>query len=634
MTVATSGEASGSTGRPPSCPVVAEFEHQVHTGPDRPAVILPGGTVDYRELGARADAVARALIDCRGEGTEPVPLMVLDPAWMLAACLGVLKAGKFYVPLNPHHPAARNRELLDRLGAALVVTDAPGVPEPLTDATVLRIADLDARPGTPGPPNAATGPDEWAYALYTSGSTGSPKGILQNRADMRQNVERHAALGIGPHDRVTLINADGFVAAVSNPYMALLNGAALVPYSFQGDGVHDLVERLDEAGVTVYYSFPSFLRQAATVAEGRTASRVRLAYLGGESVHRSDVLAARRLFPAATIAVGLNSTETGLTRLHLIPPDTAVPDPVPVGGPVPGVEVRVETASGRPADVGEAGRIVVRSPYLHGAEWTAEGPRPLAEPVPGAGPGGGPARQEFRTGDRGQLEEAGLLVHLGRADGMVKVRGYRVETIEVESAVSAVTGVAEVAVVPFQAADAETELAAYVVAKDPDLTEAGLRRALAGTLPAHLVPAAVLVVPRLPRTRNGKIDRKALPDPATASSSGTTATATPAAEPTPAPATAAPTAPAPPAAGSGEDSDDRRGQVISQVADIWSDILGAGPVMAGDDFFSLGGTSISALRVVSRIRKEFGVPLKLAVIFETPSLEAVAESVLRGLDDA
>ena len=606
MIAATPDMAPDRTGRPPAtCPVVAEFARRARTAPDRPAVVLPRETVDYGELAARADSVARALLDARGEGAEPVPLMVLHPAWMLAACLGVLKAGKFYVPLNPHHPAARNRELLHRLGAQVVVTDSTGPERPLGDTAVIRVEDLDERPLAPSP---AVDPDSWAYALYTSGSTGLPKGILHNRADMRQNVDRHAALGIGPEDRVTLINADGFIAAVSNPYIALLNGAALVPYSFQGDGVHDLIERLDEAGTTVYYSFPSFLRQAAAVAEGRSTDRVRLAYLGGESVHRADVLAARQLFPAATVAVGLNSTETGLTRLRLFPPDAEIPDPVPVGGPVPGVEVRVESAPGRAAGVGEAGRIVVRSRHLHSAQWTDQGPAPLTEAVPKADV------RDFRTGDRGFLDASGQLVHLGRVDGMVKVRGYRVETVEVESAVAAVTGVAEAAVIPYEAGDRETELAAYVVAKDPDLTDAGLRRSLAETLPPHLVPAAVLLVPRLPRTRNGKIDRRALPDPASG-----TATARATAAP--------PAAPAPAAA-----PDDLRARVLGQVAEIWSDVLGSGPVLPGDDFFSLGGTSISALRVVARIRKDFGVPLKLAVIFETPSLEAVAESVLRGLE--
>ncbi|MER8224383.1 non-ribosomal peptide synthetase [Streptomyces sp. NPDC094143] len=609
MTAATPDTAPERTGPPPGdCPVVADFARQAEAGPDRPAIVSPEETVGYRELAARADAVTRALLDARGEGSEPVPLMVLDPAWMLAACLGVLKAGKFYVPLNPHHPDARNRNLLTRLGAAVVVTDGPGQSPGQT--AVIRVANLDVRPGAPATPGPAVEPDAWAYALYTSGSTGLPKGILQNRADMRQNVDRHAALGIGPEDRVTLINADGFVAAVSNPYTALLNGAALVPYSFQRDGVHDLIERLDAAGTTVYYSFPSFLRQAAAVSEGRTTERVRLAYLGGESVHRSDVLAARRLFPAATVAVGLNSTETGLTRLHLIPPDAEVPDPVPVGEPVPGVEVHVEAAPGRPTATGEAGRIVVRSAHLHPAQWTDQGPRPLTEPAPQTG-ALGPAARDFRTGDRGRIDGSGRLIHLGRVDGMVKVRGYRVETVEVESAVSAVTGVAEAAVVPYETEEHATELAAYVVAKDPDLTDAAVRGALSETLPAHLVPSSVLLVPRLPRTRNGKIDRKALPDRASG-----TATGRPAAEPATASAAA----------------DGLRARVLAQVGEIWGDVLGAGPVLPGDDFFSLGGTSISALRVVSRIRKDFGVPLRLAVIFETPSLEAVAESVLRELD--
>jgi acyl-coenzyme A synthetase/AMP-(fatty) acid ligase/acyl carrier protein len=593
------GFAAGTA--PTRCPVVTAFEHQVDAGGDRVAVVLPDGMVSYAELDARANAVAQELLARRGDQAEPVPLMVLDPAWMLAVAFGVLKAGKFYVPLNPLHPPAHNRELLRQLGAAVVITDDAGPQRPVVDEvdTIVAGALAAIAEGCPRP-SVPVDPRQWAYVLYTSGSTGRPKWIMQNRVVMYQNTERHAELGIGPADRVTLISADGFVAAVSNPYTALLNGAALVPYSFKRDGVHDLVRWLDKTGVTVYYSFPSFLREVAAVSDGQ-ALGIRLAYLGGETVHHSDVLAARELFPGSTVAVGLNSTETGLTRLRTIAPDAPVPDPVPVGGSVSGVEVRVVDESGADVPVGEAGEIVVRSTHVRPVLFSEGGPVELTKNVPGH-----PGLREFHTSDRGRFDQAGELVHLGRCDSMVKVRGYRVEIAEVEAAVAAVRGVAEAAVVPYQGAGpGETELAAHVVAKDPTLGAADVRRLLAHTLPAALVPASVVLTDQLPRTANGKVDRIALS------------------------ALGRPTGGDGLSVASAVDQGHAPADTTSaRIADIWCDVLDIDRPRPGDDFFDLGGTSISALRVVSRIRREFNVPIPLAVLFETPTVEALAEAVM------
>ncbi|WP_051731877.1 AMP-binding protein [Kitasatospora phosalacinea] len=597
-------ERNGTTAAPGgTCPVVAAFDRQAADRGERPALVLDHGTVGFAELSARADAVAAALTERAGGRPGAVPLLVRDPAWMLASALGVLRAGGHYVPLNPAHPAARNRELLGRVGARTAVTDQDG--PPADPAGVAWVGTGALRPGREGFTALAADPDDWAYVLYTSGSTGRPKGIMQRRSDMWQNVERHRELGVGPEDRVTLINADGFVAAVSNPFTALLNGAALVPHSFQHDGVHDLVPRLDRLGVTVYYSFPSFLRQAATVAAGR-AERVRLGYLGGEPVHRDDVLTLRRVFPAATAAIGLNSTETGLTRLTLIPPDRPVPDPVPVGGPVPGVETVVVDEDGGTVPAGVPGGITVRSPHVRPVLLGEDGPVDLTTAVPGR-----PGVREFRTGDRGRMDATGQLVHLGRGDAMVKVRGYRVEVSEVEAAAAAVPGVSEAAVVPYAADGGETELALYAVPKDRALDAAALRGELAALLPAALVPTAVVLLAEMPRTGNGKVDRGALPAPVA-----------PAAAPAAAQVAPGPAAPVGDAAG----ADDVEGR----IAAVWCEILGLARVAEGEDFFSLGGTSISALRVVSRIRQEFGVPLRLAAIFETPTVRDLAAAVRTG----
>ncbi len=174
---------------------------------------------------------------------------------------------------------------------------------------------------------------------------------------MLHNVWRHRALAVGREDCVSLLSADGFVASVSNPYVALLGGAALAPYAFRDAGVEGMVNWLGAVGVTVLYVFPSFLRQLAALGDTRVYGGLRLAYLGGETVLPGDLAAARRLFGAATLSVGLNSSETGLTCLHLIPPDAALPDPVPAGRPVLDVDVAVVNESGTPLAAGEPGEI-------------------------------------------------------------------------------------------------------------------------------------------------------------------------------------------------------------------------------------------------------------------------------------
>jgi isopropylmalate/homocitrate/citramalate synthase/acyl-coenzyme A synthetase/AMP-(fatty) acid ligase len=407
------------------CPVVERFERLVDDQGDRPAV-LPAGrpAVSYGELEERANAVAHAVLDLRGDGPEAVALLLRDPATMLAAALGVLKAGKFYVPVNPLHPAARNWSVLQQVRPGLVLTDgsAPHV-ETTSSPRWLDVEEVLSPPGRRDRPAIAIEPDRFAYVLFTSGSTGSPRGIAQRRGDMWHNVLRHLPLGVSSEDRVTLVSPDGFVGSISNVYIALLNGAALAPYSLQRDGVHGALAWLSGTRISVFCSLPSFLGQVASAAGGTEyAPGLRVAYLGGESVLSGDVAAARQLLPGATVAVGLNSTETGLTRLNIIRPVAEVLDPVPVGGPVRDVEVAVLGDDGRDLPPGVRGEIAVRSRYVRPVRMTEHGPRELAAEIPGA-----QGLFEYRTGDRGYLDSELQLFHVGLQDGMVKVRGQRVE---------------------------------------------------------------------------------------------------------------------------------------------------------------------------------------------------------------
>jgi acyl-coenzyme A synthetase/AMP-(fatty) acid ligase/L-amino acid N-acyltransferase YncA/acyl carrier protein len=586
----------------PVMSVVGAFEQRVDTNLERNAIRRPSstaGNVGFAELDAWANSIALKLISRRGSKAEPVPLAVCSPELMLAAALGVLKAGKFYVAVNPMHPAPHVRRVLDELDAPLMLCDHGGeiaAPSGLPALSVEEILNARSSDGRPG---LHFDESRLAYVLYTSGSTGRPRGVAQSQRDLLHNVVRHRPLAIGCEDCVTLISADGFVASVSNPYIALLGGAALAPYSFKDSGVDGMIDWLDATHVTVFYGFPSFLRQLAAAEATQIYGGLRLAYLGGEMVFPSDLRAARRLFPTASLSVGLNSSETGLTCLHIVPQGSPIPDPVPAGRPALDIEVAVVSENGTAVPPRECGEIEIRSEYVRPRYWHRGGVQDDAAPA-----------RAFRTGDRGHIDADCTVYHLGRVDQMIKIRGFRVETSEVEAAISTLAGVAEVAV--FCVGEApKTELAACVVAPSTDVDPVAVRDAVAHELPPALIPTRVLIVDALPRTPNGKLDRKGLARLASPQDSG--------------------------AQGMGVariEADLRlqahgrtRGAVERRIADIWRSELGVDRVAYEEDFFVLGGTSLTAVSVISQVRSEFDVLVPLAALFRTPTVSALATVV-------
>jgi acetyl esterase/lipase/acyl-coenzyme A synthetase/AMP-(fatty) acid ligase len=591
--------------RVPPMSVVAMFEQQVDAGPERNALrhieVAGRGNTSFGELDAWANAIAWELISRHGSDPEPVPLAICAPELMLAAALGVLKAGKFYVAINPLHPAPRVEHVLRELDSRLLLCDGRGVLAAQYAKEARSVEEMVATGSARERPELRFDESRLAYVLYTSGSTGRPRGVAQSRRDMLHNVVRHRPLALGRSDCVSLIGSDGFVASVSNPYIALLNGATLAPYSFRDQGVDRMMDWLADAGVTALYAFPSFLRQLAAVEPAGAHEGLRLAYLGGETVLPSDLASARRLFPDATLSVGLNSSETGLTCLHLMPPGSALPEPVPVGRPVLDVGVSVVNERGMPVAPGEPGEIEIRSDYVKPRYW--EHGAKLD----------GRAERVFRTGDRGYKDPTGTVYHLGRSDGMVKVRGFRVEVAEVEAVISDLDAVAEVAV--FGAGDhpATVELFACVVPRGEDVDAAAVRRAVALELPGAMIPTRVVNVDALPRTPNGKLDRKRLalfagiPNAACAANPHASIDS------------------------SGESysrlGNGLRTAVERRVAEIWRSVLDVEDIGGEDDFFMLGGTSIDAISVIAQVCGEFGARVPLRVLFETPTVRRLATAI-------
>jgi acetyl esterase/lipase/acyl-coenzyme A synthetase/AMP-(fatty) acid ligase len=644
--------------------VVEEFERQVDADPTRAAIRrvgsgAPAGAglagaggaprfgghrwsgISFGQLDAWSNAIAAELLNRRGHRPEPLPLAVCAPELMLAAALGALKAGKFYAAVNPLHPAPLVRSVLQELDAPLMLCDRRseqrlrghrGEASGGRGTRALAVEEIVAARPDADRPGLRFQEERLAYVLYTSGSTGRPRGVAQSRRDMLHNVWRHRPLAVGRADCVSLLSADGFVASISNPYVALVNGAALAPYAFRDAGAEGMLEWLGAAGVTVLYAFPSFLRRLAAVEPSGTYDGLRLAYLGGETVLPADLAAARRLFPTATLSAGLNSSETGLICLHLVPRDAPLPEAVPAGRPVLDIEMAIVDERGRPVAPGEPGEIEIRSEYVRPIRWPPStrgtfdesgacahtsihnGGAHASDALHDDDRAHGTQAMPFRTGDRGRIDANGNVYHLGRIDGMVKIRGFRVETTEVEAAIAALAGVAEVAVFPVGDDPSAVELAACVVARGGGLASlstyvdpVSVRSAVARRLPPAAIPARVSIVRELPRTRNGKLDRKRLRELADTATHGA----------------ANGTGGHPVMAGDGP-----RASLEQRIAEIWRSELGVEDVGADDDFFALGGTSIVAVSVAARVRSEFGAQVPLAVLFETPTVRALAVAVL------
>jgi amino acid adenylation domain-containing protein len=574
------------------------FEKIVRQFPDRTAVESSRHRFTYRNLNRVANQTANAVLSACGDGNRSVAVLMEHDAPVVGAIMGVLKAGKFYVPLDPSVPAARTRFILDDIEAEFMITNTKHLP--LANSLVkssrqlLNIDEIKDWLDT-GPPARAQ-PDDLCWVVYTSGSTGRPKGVLQTHRNVLHFMMNYTnGLHICAQDRLTLLFSFSVNGGAHDIFAALLNGAAVCPYDLKTEGFAGLAQWLIDERITVYHSVPTVFRQFTENLGREDFPDMRIVRVGGEPAYRRDVNMFKKHFPNDCVLVNrLGSSETGSLRMFFLEKETELAgNLLPVGYAVPDNDIMLLDDSG--AEVaGDEGEIAVRTRYVSPGYWK----RPdltarcfFDDPADAK-------TKIYRTGDLGRMLPDGCLLHLGRKEFFIKIRGYQVELEEIELALLEFAGVKEAVVTALNNNSGDERLVAYIVPKAtpaPNATE--LRRFLANKLPDYMIPTSFIALDALPLTDTLKVDRKALPRPKGLRPELAMSYAPP------------------------------RNSIEEALVKIWAEVLEIDQVGVHDNFFDLGGHSLAATRIISRVVKAFTLELSVKALFDSPTVADMAEVI-------
>lgn len=580
--------AAALTGKPlprPAGTVVDLILAQMRARPEAPALVAEGRSRSYGELGAEAIDLAGRLVAAGVKPGARVAVMLDQGPEAVAAILGILFAGAAYVPLDPEAPAERRTMILASAGVAALVTRhdragaVPGLPVLTVEDASPEPADLDAvtRPAA----------EDEAYVIFTSGSTGQPKGVSVGHDNLRTHVAASAAENADlPIGRFLLTFPLFFDGSVTGLFCTLCEGGTLVlPDAGAARDADRLVALIRGAGVTHVCLTPSFwgILLEAAGADGLPA--LRMAKVAAEPCPPALVAAHAARVPQAVLCNEYGPTEaTVWVCVERCRPETTGAS-VAIGHPIPGTVLHVVDGEDRPCPYGTIGELVISGPSVARFYIGAEPGVSLRTSLAGT------SAPAYRTGDRVSLASDGRLYFHGRRDRQVKIAGYRIEPGEIEAVLLAQAGIREAALVVEEGDGRPARLVAHL-APDTGPDEAELRRVLAARLPAYMIPQAFLRHKQLPRTANGKVDTAALPRAPLAATSG-------GAEPP-------------------------QGPLETALATVWAELLGLPTVGRNAHFFALGGSSLLAMQMIARLRRELALQATLADLFEAPELAALA----------
>ena len=582
------------------------FQDQAARSPEAVAVEFEGGSLTYRELARNAGRLARYL---QGLGVRPgvlVGLCVPRSLEMAVGLLGVLEAGGAYVPLDPTYPADRLTWMLADSGARVLLTvetlrDAlPAFSGRIVrlDADRERIFSPDAGPEIPEGPGAT--PEDLAYVMYTSGSTGRPKGVMiPHRGLVNYLSWCLRAYDVAEGSGAPVQSSLSFDLTVTGLYAPLLCGrrVRLLPEGFTEELGRVLRE---EGGFSLVKMTPARLDLLTQQLQDHDVSGcARALVIGGEPLRAESLGLWRDRSPQTAVFNEYGPTETVVgCCVYRVRHDDPRTGSIPIGRPIANTRLYVLDPHGEPVPIGIAGELYiggdgVATGYWNQPDRTAE--RFVPDPFGSAG------GRLYKTGDRARYRADGNLEFLGRADDQVKIRGFRVELGEVEAALRGHPSVRDAAAAVVEDAARDRRLVGYVVPQDgPAWSAEAVRKHLLARLPEFMVPAALVPIPAIPLTKNGKVDRKALP--------------------------AADFASRPVEEGYEPPQD----ALELHLVKIWESLLHTAPIGCDDDFFDLGGHSLLAVRLFAEIEKATGRKLPLATLFRAPTVRQIADLLRDG----
>lgn len=573
------------------------FDEVVHKYPDRIAIETVTQKITYAELARIAGRLSQNLIAQTGSECEPVAISTDSAIFAIASHVGVLKAGKMSVFLDPSDAASRINHILENSQPSVLITDGESSPA-LTawDKVKGRLIHLDSLTAEAKGESRAPSirPDAPAYIRYTSGSTGQAKGAIKTHRHILHSVQIHTNyFYLCENDRFAILGRD-FLGKRS--FEALLNGATLYPFDVKRLGLHRLADWLIEKKISICKFFPTAFRHfLTTLSVKRNFKDLRLVQLEGEPLYPRDIELYKAYFSNRCMLVNsYSSTETGPISFYLIDKDSQLAGRVPIGYPIDGIEIKLVDDVGEGVGPNEVGEIVIRSAFLSPGYWRADEVGETQSHWRGDSVHG----FAYFTGDLGSMNNGGCLEHVGRKDSQVKIRGFRVDTGEVEAALSGHPGVRHAAVTTKQGLTEERRLVAYIIPNKLSVpTVSQLRNYLDEMLPTYMIPTAFVVLDALPLTATGKIDYRALPDP-------------PRERPNLDAIFVAP-----------------HSELEKELASVWASILGVNQIGVHDSFLDIGGHSLAATRIVAEIIRKFQIEIPLQSLFEAPTIADMAAVV-------
>ena len=589
-----------ATEYPRDASIQAVFEAQVKQTPDAVAVVAEGEQVTYRELNRQANRLAQYLAGSGLRAEAAVGVYMERGVDLVIAQLAVLKCGAVYVPLDPEYPIRRLRFLAaDARIAALLTVEAPAETFVGEDVRVLAVAASRREIARQDSENLVnrSDPDSLAYVVYTSGSTGTPKGVEVPHRGVLRLLFGGTYVTLGRDVVIPHLSSPTFDASTFEVWAPLLHGGRCVLYPERVPTPRDLAAAIRHHGINTMWLTAALFNAVVDEDAGLLAGLDQL-LIGGEALSIHHVRRAIAALPTTTIINGYGPTEsTTFTCCYPIPGALGADRPsVPIGRPIGNTTVYLLDPNRLPVPQGLAGELHIGGAglargYLGRADLTAEKFVPDAYDEE-------PGRRVYRTGDLARYRNDGLVEFLGRLDHQVKIRGFRIELGEIEAALAKHPDVREAVVLARESQVGGRRLVAYLTT-DPRTSPSTkeLRELLKSELPEYMLPAAFVVLASFPLTPNGKLDRRALPEPETMTN---------------------------------ELAETYVGPSTPQeeiLVDMWSELLGVARIGVHDNFFEHGGHSLLATQLVSRVRETFKVDLAVRTVFESPTVAGLAAAI-------